>query len=175
MKKQRKPLVREILFRGKRKDNSEWVKGYIHKMDGYGTGYTEYGIQVQDIPTSRPWSVLVEPETIGQFTGVYDKNGNPIFEGDIVEFYFFDKTRRNGELVEVKNTKTMLIVWAEQSFHMKELFRNYRLDKELGIITEIIYEYRGDRRQGVYQTNECYFVEVIGNAHDNPELLEVET
>lgn len=164
--------MREIIFRGKERTgilNHAWLVGALDNINEESPkiiGPDRYG---------NPMFVDVAPETVGQFTGLTDKNGKRIFEGDIVEFYFFDKTRRNGELVEVKNTKTMLIVWAEQSFHMKELFRNYRLDKELGIITEIIYEYRGDRRQGVYQTNECYFVEVIGNAHDNPELLEVET
>lgn len=87
-------------------------------------------------------------------------------------FTFFDKTKRNGELVEVKNTRTMVIDWSGQSFFMNELFRNYRLDEELNIISEIIYKYRGCRKQGVYQTNKSYFVEVIGNIHDNPELLE---
>lgn len=181
--------MREILFRGKDPETGVWYEGqYIHL---HKTTYCFSGSEERDAENEihqivfeqmTDWNLPnrhlradVLPETVGQFTGRTDKNGKRIFEGDIVEFYFFDKTRRNGELVEVKNTKTMLIVWAEQSFHMKELFRNYRLDKELGIITEIIYEYRGDRRQGVYQTNECYFVEVIGNAHDNPELLEVET
>ena len=40
-----------------------------------------------------------------------DKNGEKIFEGDVVEFYFYDKVRHKGKLVDVKNTKTMLIEW----------------------------------------------------------------
>ena len=157
--------MREILFRGKRKDNNNpWIYGHLHKMDGYGTGYTEYGIQVQDIPTSRPWSVLVIPETVGQYTGSTDKNGKKIFEGDVVDFYFFDKGS--------KNTKTMLIEWRDNGFGMRELYRDYRLADDFSIIKEKIFTYRGDIRNGVYESNNTYFVEVIGNIHDNPELLK---
>ena len=126
---------------------------------------------VEDINGNRR-VVEIIPSTLGWETGLTDKNGTKIFEGDIIEFYFFDKTRRNGEFVEVKNTTTMLIEWYKSSFYMRELFRDYRLNEELEIITEKIYTYRGNKAQGVYESNSSYFVEVIGNIHDNPELLK---
>lgn len=100
--------------------------------------------------------------------------GKPIFSDDIVEFYFYDKTQRDGKLVQVKNTKTMIIEWYESSFYMSELYRNYRLEKIAGvltIITEIIYDYRNEKRVGVYHGGLTHFVRVIGNRFDNPELL----
>lgn len=152
-------MPREIIFRVKLRKDGRWCYGNLNvKKDGVAIITGVYG--------------HVYHATVGQYTGLIDKNGKKIFEGDIVEFYFFDKTRRNGEVVTVKNTRTMLIEWYETSFYMRELFRNYRLDKEMGIITEIIYDYSGERKQGIYKSNSSYFVEVIGNIHDNPEILE---
>ena len=75
---------------------------------------------------------------------------------------------------DIKNIRTMIIEWCDNSFYMRELFRNYHLDKEMGVITETVYDHRGDRKQGVCKSNSTYFVEVVGNVHDNPELLNKE-
>jgi uncharacterized phage protein (TIGR01671 family) len=156
--------MREILFRGKM-ERGAWVYGgiayqeggevaIVHTLDYYKSLY-DLGIEAD----------YVIPETVGQFTGSTDKNGKKIFEGDVVDFYFFDKGS--------KNTKTMLIEWRDEGFGMRELFRDYRLADDFSIIKEKIFTYRGDIRNGVYESNNTYFVEVIGNIHDNPELLEV--
>ena len=137
--------MREILFRGKRKDTGEWIYGHLHKMDGYGTGYTEYGIQVQDISTSRPWSVLVVPDTVGQYTGLTDKNGKKIFEGDIVST---DITRPY-LIVEFRDGCFM--------FNCNDGGKDY-YDIMLPICKEAHTEYE--------------YGEIIGNIHDNPELMK---
>lgn len=155
--------MREILFRGKRLDSGEWVYGG-YKYEKLGE-YIAAIFIIESLTSGVFENHRVDPKSVSEFTGLTDKNGKKIFEGDIVEFYFFDK--------EHKNTKTMQVEWRDSGFCMRELFRNYRLADDFSIIDEKIFTYRNDVRNGVYKTKNVYFIEVIGNIYDNPELLEV--
>ena len=84
-------MNREILFRGKRKDNKEWVYGYLVKSEDYIFDYSEridipYVIPIDNFNLKDYREYRVIPETVSQYTGLEDKNGNKIFEVDIVQW-----------------------------------------------------------------------------------------
>ena len=130
--------MREILFRGKRRDNGEWVYGNYAFTDSNGKQHFIF----QNIA----FEYLVIPETIGQYTGLTDKNGREIFEGDIViDKYSKEKFGFVG--VVIYNPKLTQ-------------FQIYS-DKQPGYVVNL-----GGRAQSV---------KVLGNIHDNPELVKGDT
>lgn len=121
--------MREILFRGKRVDNGEWVEGY-YMDDGYiNQPFTELGGRFDD-------TIEVDPETVGQYTGLTDKNGKKIFEGDICKHI----SNYSG------NTVISVVTYTDGHF------------------LALVDEHSG------FELSEK--LEVIGNIHDNPELLK---
>ena len=132
--------MRDILFRGKQIDNGEWVYGDLgqNQIDNNAVNW----IENYNPETRIRRSIMVIHETVGQFTGLTDKNGVKIFEGDI------DK---NGGIVEFFNS----LNWdsggsVHSGFYCKKWFES---DQELS------YHYGFDD------------FEIIGNIHDNSELL----
>lgn len=142
--------MREILFRGKRKDNGEWIEGHNVLFTEQGSVFIiptgSYIDDCESITGKRVFiipQIEVIPETVGQYTGLTDKNGKKIFEWDIVKFCT--------ELKEI-----CFVDYGKGKYILRQL----KKDKPLSWQSIDIFESFG---------LEC---EVIGNIHGNPELLK---
>lgn len=86
--------MREILFRGKRLNDGSWVYGYYVHQYGSNLIYTDKEHAEYEFD-----NIHVVPATVGQYTGMQDKNGTRIFEGDIVEGADFCEEEGFGEII----------------------------------------------------------------------------
>lgn len=137
-------MMREIKFRGKRTSNGEWATGDLLTHGASFRVIHKNGIHLR-----------VEDETIGQYTGLKDSKGNEIYEGDIIKFSYKPLyPLSDSEFDEVVICRVAVCLTGEfileksRSDEFEEsLFRAVNYDSDL---------------------------EVIGNIHENPELLEGE-
>ena len=152
--------MREILFRGKRADSGEWVYGDLLHPDIYGNGYS-----IEDFTKEKNNCFDIIPESISEFTGLTDKNGKKIFEGDILHF----KTYQGDDFACPVGTDV----------YYRVLFG--RCNPDMDTLTEYVGFWALGKNYDEDDLYECgnsisYLVDshgacVIGNIHDNPELL----
>lgn len=134
--------MREILFRGKRLNNGEWVEGFYNHLPCGRFGADEH--MIQTVLENGKIGMLydIDPSTVGQYTGMKDKNGERIFEGDVAK------------VLQCKDKDIAYVGFENGAFMLYPRTCN-------------IYE----RTLWEYWYND-WDVEIIGNIHDNPELLE---
>lgn len=157
--------MRTIKFRGKRCDNGEWVYGYYamlrNEFKEWHCIMTEKDASENYIKDCNGYNMLYTPvnhNTVGQFTGLYDKNGEEIYEGDILRYPAKDK-------------------YHEENFVSFEVFwhDNDCADNHVG--------WQIDRRHfhgcicgtfdiSTFLPRYTKKMVIIGNIYDNPELLE---
>ncbi len=173
-------LVREILFRGKNQ-KGEWIVGFYVERNNKSWIYPN-GNQIISRALARELRPLhsikstqkimreifpVIPETVGQYTGLTDKNGTKIFEGDIIRY---------ADIYEYE-------IYLE-SLERPENFTNCVFDN-MWTVDKVVYciehgypafdlNNHDFETNGLSELNESmqYHYEVIGNIHDNPELLK---
>ena len=144
-------MTKEILFIGKRVDNGEWVVGDLIHRQIWKRSLTI--IRVSDDGFDHYEEYEVIPETVGQFTGLTDKNGNKIFEGDIISATALDTEEEQravvcfGNFIDENNDDEYIGFFIE-------------FDSIKTTITQLSMEECKNR------------IEVIGNIYDNKELLE---
>ena len=134
--------MREILFRGRREDGGGWAYGSLIVVEHFccileseddGSRY-DFPYLNSEMGTIDGNAIPVIPETVGQFTGLTDKNGKKIFEGDIVR---------------------AMMDYGPAGFYERTV--------SIGWLDDVGYQ---------WQYFDIPTIEVIGNIHDNPELLK---
>lgn len=143
------------LYRGKREDNGEWVEGYFCKKYFQEFPHDRYVIQYETKNDSKMWKpdymvAEVAPETIGQFAFI-DKNGKRAFEDDIVKYkmaYRFSHEDCND--ADIVKEVVGVVKFSNGCFSPRPY-------------ASVCEDY--------WYSNGAYDFEVIGNIHDNPELL----
>lgn len=130
--------MREILFRGKREDCKRWIYGHYRKSESFDRSF---------IRVSQVFEHLVIPETVGQYTGLTDKNGTKIFEGDILLI--------DGKFIGVVTYNAVIA-----SFIV-----------EINDTTDKCYHWSPLNAGDIDRHAMLKYTEIIGNIHDNPELF----
>jgi|UniRef100_UPI003FD865BA uncharacterized phage protein (TIGR01671 family) len=128
--------MREIKFRGKRLDNGEWIEGDLLRMNGHWFIFLDPAPEGID-------KYAVDPATVGEFTGLKDKNGKEIYEGGgVMEI---PETDFNAEIIG-------RVLFEEDAYYIIPL--------------------RGGHLWGLHWSLRKHDAKIIGNIHDNPKFLK---
>ena len=146
--------MRDVLFRGKRVDNGEWVYGFLVEALNCVTDKSETFIIEQDATYFTygefACAVEVKTETVGQFTGLCDKNGKKIFEGDIISAVALDTGKEQRAVIGFGN-------FIDENNDDEYIGFFIEFDGIKTTITQLSMEECKNR------------IEVIGNKYDNKE------
>lgn len=139
-------MNRQIKFRGKRLDNGEWVYGDLE----YQPCNRIARIHTYNPDGSYNGQHIVDPDTVGQFTGLHDRTGKEVYEGDVVFWIAIDMRGRGkgeqGAIIWDNSTMAWVILRDKPTSDGRPCIISRPFDKK--------------------------HLEVVGNIHDNPELMK---
>ena len=157
--------MREILFRGKRLNNGEWAEGYLYEHEPALVGIASEN----DVPEPSKWFIArtgfadwnmprpvefveIDPSTVGQYTGLTDKNGNRVFDGDILHIAKIADGLGGYYHPPLDYPVNVVVKWDLCAWMWETLCE--------------------DKRYISFPDAWCHYeCEIIGNITDNPELL----
>ena len=176
-------MNREILFRGFNEKNNKWLHGYFFVNRGKHFVVED---EIQTDPLANWTDFVVNPDTIGQYTGLKDKDGNKIFEGDIISYYTTETYCINPDCDPVVQGYGSKLVKKEHE--IKYIDVCFCVDDETyrplpisycGVLSEDFDEFKAIIDHGFYFDTNGYKlddsiigIEIIGNIYDNPELMK---
>ncbi len=152
--------MREILFRGKQTSDGKWVYGFYIENETFGNTLIPSIIPIDENGAARfdddgyNIEIYVIPETVGQYTGLTDKNGKKIFEGDILKISF---------------GKEFLKAVVKFGYYNQT---DKILKSHLGFYFDFVDSESYRKDVGFWTGKTFSKIEIIGNIHENPELLK---
>lgn len=150
--------MKEIKFRGKSEETNEWVYGQLLYLDNQPFIVGEL-VEANSEYTNLEWWQPVYPNSVGQFTGLHDKNGEEIYEGDIIEYTFDNED----SLFISEESKRIGLKKRIDKVYWQEWRSSFAVGCEL-VNTDLFRYVRGGNR-----------VTIIGNIYENPELIKEES
>lgn len=127
--------MREIKFRGKRLDNGEWIEGDLLRMNDHWFIFPDPAPEGID-------KYEVDPATVGEYTGLKDRNGKEVYEGDVIKI---PETDFNAEIIG-------RVLFDDDAYYIIPL--------------------RGGHLWGLHWSLRKHDAKIIGNIHDNPKFLK---
>lgn len=155
-------MDRDILFRGKRISDGEWVYGH-YLEDKRFNSHIIFGF-INDKMNYNELEIMqyeVDPKTVGQYTGMKDRNGTRIFEDDIIEVKSELCSNFGRKPTGTFDIHTIKVIWYKTGWGYEQIY-NKRWNKHWNL--------KGDKSDIILECLKYY--EVIDNIYDNPELLK---